>query len=73
MKRPQRPHGSPTPTLTPGNFLFWFENDDLSISLLVAEPEVQEGPFDNLWAAIEPISRSTETATWELAERCIAA
>ncbi|CAL9647262.1 hypothetical protein SUDANB96_06551 [Streptomyces sp. enrichment culture] len=54
---------------TPGNFLFWFENDDLSISLLVAEPEVEEEPFDNLWACIEPISRSTETATWELAEK----
>lgn len=49
-------------------FRFWFENDDFSVRMVVADPE--EGwPLDQVPAYVVPVSRSDDVATWELAEK----
>ena len=51
-----------------GGYRFWFENDDMSVHVIVDDPE--EGwPLDKVPAAALPISRSEQVATWELAEK----
>ncbi|TWD17413.1 hypothetical protein FB570_11126 [Streptomyces sp. T12] len=51
-----------------GGYRFWFENDDMSVHVIVDDPE--EGwPLDKVPAATLPISRSEQVATWELAEK----
>lgn len=51
-----------------GGFRFWFENEDLSLHLIVDDPE--EGrPLDRVPADAIPVSRSEQVATWELAEK----
>ncbi|MGX1477580.1 UNVERIFIED_CONTAM: hypothetical protein RKD50_006388 [Streptomyces canus] len=51
-----------------GGFRFWFENEDLSLHLIVDDPE-KGRPLDRVPAYAVPVSRSAEVATWELAEK----
>ncbi|MEV8092641.1 hypothetical protein [Streptomyces nigra] len=51
-----------------GGYRFWFENDEMSVHVIVDDPE--EGwPLDKVPATALPISRSEQVATWELAEK----
>jgi hypothetical protein len=51
-----------------GAWSYWFENDDLSVRLVVADPE-GDGPLDRAPAYVLPVSRSADVETWQLAER----
>ncbi|MFE0359365.1 hypothetical protein ACFW2I_38755 [Streptomyces nigra] len=51
-----------------GGYRLWFESDDMSVHVIVDDPE--EGwPLDKVPAAALPISRSEQVATWEIAEK----
>ncbi|WP_159039013.1 MULTISPECIES: hypothetical protein [unclassified Streptomyces] len=51
-----------------GGYRFWFENDEMSVHVIVDDPE--EGwPLDKVPATALPISRSEQVATWEIAEK----
>ncbi|MEU5979314.1 hypothetical protein [Streptomyces sp. NPDC047315] len=51
-----------------GGYRFWFANDDLSIQVIVDDPE--EGwPLEKVPAYAIPISRSEDVGTWEIAEK----
>ncbi|MFI8186486.1 hypothetical protein ACIF70_39260 [Actinacidiphila glaucinigra] len=60
--------GDPGFPATAGRNYFWFGNDDLSVRLVVTDPE--EGwPLDRVPALVCPISRSMDIATWQIAEK----
>lgn len=52
-----------------GGYNYGFENDDLSVSLYVADPEPDEGFFGQVPAMLTARSRSDAVETWELAEK----
>lgn len=52
-----------------GGYNYWFESDDLSASLYVADPEPDEGFFGQVPAMLTARSRSDTVETWELAEK----
>ncbi|MFJ4759133.1 hypothetical protein, partial [Streptomyces sp. NPDC088763] len=54
-----------------GGYRFWFENDEMSVHVIVDDPEVG-WPLDKVPAAALPISRSMDVANSELAERLYA-